>query len=176
MWKRTKIQKQGHNLVQHSTEWDTERQCTLDQEERCPRLGQIEISMHKWEIKKKGVSPQSPINDKRQNYWKTNKDINRSRLIYHHCWFDINPNQDGHCRGCSRVGCQNTPPLPKICDTSYNDETWHSYTLPREDPKNIWITWHTLWVVLTSAFFHRKSVNFVISRNTNIDCILMHNF
>ena len=110
MWKRTKIQKQGHNLVQHSTEWDTERQCTLDQEERCPRLGQIEISMHKWEIKKKGVSPQSPINDKRQNYWKTNKDIKRSRLIYHHCWFDINPNQDGHCRGCSRVGCQNTPP------------------------------------------------------------------
>ena len=21
--------------------------------------------------------------------------------------------------------------------TSYNDETWHSYTLPKEDPKNI---------------------------------------
>ena len=29
------------------------------------------------------------------------------------------------------------PPLPKICDISYNGETWHSYTLPREDPKNI---------------------------------------
>ena len=28
-------------------------------------------------------------------------------------------------------------PLPKICHTSYNDETWHSYTLPKEDPKII---------------------------------------
>ena len=28
--------------------------------------------------------------------------------------------------------------LPKICHTmSYNDETWHSYTLPKEDPKNV---------------------------------------
>ena len=26
---------------------------------------------------------------------------------------------------------------------SYNDETWHSYTLPKEDPKNIWTTWNT---------------------------------
>ena len=23
---------------------------------------------------------------------------------------------------------------------SYNDETWHGYTLPKEDPKNIGIT------------------------------------
>ena len=32
-------------------------------------------------------------------------------------------------------------PLPKICH-SYptNDETWHSYSLPKEDPKNILIT------------------------------------
>ena len=36
---------------------------------------------------------------------------------------------------------------------SYNDETWHSYTLAKEDPKNIWITWHTPWVLLTSAYF-----------------------
>ena len=30
-------------------------------------------------------------------------------------------------------------PLPKICHTypSYNDETWHTYTLTKEDPKNI---------------------------------------
>ena len=25
-------------------------------------------------------------------------------------------------------------PPPKIC---HNDETWHSYTSPKEDPKNI---------------------------------------
>ena len=27
--------------------------------------------------------------------------------------------------------------LPKICHASYNDKTWHGYTLPKEDPKNI---------------------------------------
>ena len=26
------------------------------------------------------------------------------------------------------------------------------------------------------SIFHRKSANFVISRNTDIDCILLHNF
>ena len=31
----------------------------------------------------------------------------------------------------------------------YNDETWHSYTLPKENPKNIWITRHTPWLLLT---------------------------
>ena len=50
------------------------------------------------------------------------------------------------------------------------------HTLPKEGPKNIWITWHTPWVLLTSALFHRKSANFAISRNTYIDCILIHNF
>ena len=27
--------------------------------------------------------------------------------------------------------------LPNTCHISYNDETWHSYTLPKEEPKNI---------------------------------------
>ena len=36
---------------------------------------------------------------------------------------------------------------------SYNNETWQTYTLLKEGPKNIWITWHTPWVLLTSAFF-----------------------
>ena len=43
------------------------------------------------------------------------------------------------------------------------------YTLPKEDPKNIWITWHTSWVLLTSTFFHRKLASFAISRSTDID-------
>ena len=33
-------------------------------------------------------------------------------------------------------GTKNAP-LPKICHSSCKDETWHSYTLPKEDPKNI---------------------------------------
>ena len=36
----------------------------------------------------------------------------------------FNPIQDGQ-----------KAPLPKIC---HDDETWHSYTLPQEDQKNIW--------------------------------------
>ena len=66
--------------------------------------------------------------------------------------------------------------LPKICHTYPTMMRLGSYTLPKEDPKNIWITWQTPWLLLTSAFFHWKSANFVISRNTDIDCILVHNF
>ena len=47
--------------------------------------------------------------------------------------------------------------------------------LSERRPKNIWITWHTSWVLLTSAFFHRKSANFTTSKNTDIDCILINN-
>ena len=44
-------------------------------------------------------------------------------------------------------------PSPKnLSHISYNDETSHSYTLPKEDPKTIRITWHTPGVLLTSAF------------------------
>ena len=35
---------------------------------------------------------------------------------------------------------------------------------------------HTSQVLLTSAVFHRKSATFVVSRNTDTDCILIHNF
>ena len=50
------------------------------------------------------------------------------------------------------------------------------YTLPKKDSKYIWITWHTPWLLLRSGFFHWKSTKFAISRNTDIDCILVHNF
>ena len=56
------------------------------------------------------------------------------------------------------------------------EEGQSSYTLPEEDPKNILLTWHAPCILLTSGFFHRKSANFIISRNIDIDCILIHNF
>ena len=86
----------------------------------------------------------------------------------------VNPIQDGPFRCCSRMGGK--APLPKTLHISYNDEAWHSYTSPKEYPKSVWITWHTPWFLLTSAFFHWKSANFAMSRNTDIDCILIHNF
>ena len=64
------------------------------------------------------------------------------------------------------------PAVPKICHTY----PAIMYILLKEDTKNIWITCHTPWVLLTAAFFHWKSANFGISRNADIDCILVHNF
>ena len=84
----------------------------------------------------------------------------------------INSIQDGLFRGCSRM--MGGPPQ-NLSHIFYNDETWQSYTLPKEDPKNIQITWHIPWVLLTSAFFHQKSANFATTRNTGIDWILIHN-
>ena len=54
-----------------------------------------------------------------------------------------------------RRGKKVSPSL-NLSHISYNHETWHSYTLPKEDPKNIWITWHTSSFLLTSAFSHWK--------------------
>ena len=39
----------------------------------------------------------------------------------------FNPIQDGPFWGL----------FPKTYHISFNDETWHSYTLPKKDPKNI---------------------------------------
>ena len=52
-------------------------------------------------------------------------------------------------------------PLPKICHTSYYDETWHSYTFPKEDLKYIN---HVTDPLSTAdiSIFHQKSANFAI--------------
>ena len=100
-------------------------------------------------------------------------------LVMFECFFYLthfNPIQDRLFRDCSRMWWAKKAPSPKnLSQISCNDETWHSYILPKEDAKKIWITWHTPWVLLTSAFFQRKS-NFPISKNTDIDCILIHHF
>ena len=55
----------------------------------------------------------------------------------------VKPIQDGHFWGCSRIGWgggaggkKATSPK-NLSNVSYNDETWHSYTLPKGDPKSI---------------------------------------
>ena len=53
------------------------------------------------------------------------------------------------------------PPIPKVCYSYLTmmklGYTLNSYTLPKQVPKTIWITWHTTWVLLTLTFFYRKS-------------------
>ena len=84
----------------------------------------------------------------------------------------------GDARGWGRGGRQRGPPFPKI---------FHSYptmmkqlgtVIPQlKKIQKIYesrdtspdICWH-------QHFFHQESANFVISKNTDIDCILVHNF
>ena len=73
----------------------------------------------------------------------------------------------GLFRTAHRSGWAKRSPSLKSAHISDNDKTWHSYTLLKEDPKNIWITWHLPWVLLIWAFFQRKSANFAILQNTD---------
>ena len=62
----------------------------------------------------------------------------------------LNPIQDGTFRGCSKMGGLKKAALWNLSHISYNMKLC-SYTFAKEDPKNMWITWHTSWVMLTSA-------------------------
>ena len=42
----------------------------------------------------------------------------------------------GAAHGMGGGGGQKGPPPKKLSHISCNDETWHSYTLPKQDPKN----------------------------------------
>ena len=59
----------------------------------------------------------------------------------------FNPIQDGPSLCCSRVGRGLKDPAPRnLSYISANNETWHSYTLHKGDPKKIWITRCTPWI------------------------------
>ena len=81
---------------------------------------------------------------------------------FEHVWpcHMFNPIQDGYFWGCSLMGEGKKTLLPKICDT-YPAMMKLGTVIP---------------YLQTSAFFHQKSVDFIKSRNTDIDCILVHNF
>ena len=51
----------------------------------------------------------------------------------------FNPIQDEPFWGCSwmRGGGAKSSPPKNLSHISYKDETWHNYTLPKEDPKNL---------------------------------------
>ena len=66
--------------------------------------------------------------------------------------------------------------LPKICHT-YPTVMKLGTVIPY--PKRSKKYMNLVTLPLSSAeisIFHRKSANFAISRNTDIDCILIHNF
>ena len=96
--------------------------------------------------------------------------------VLQNTFLDVNLIQDGSFPGCSRLaGTKRTSSLKSV-RYILQWRNLQSYTLPKEEWENIWITWRTPWVLMASAFFHRKSATFVISRNAYTDCILIHIF
>ena len=58
--------------------------------------------------------------------------------------YNLNPIKDGLFRGCSIIdGGEEAPSLESVTHIPNNDETWHSYTLPKKDQTNTPITRHT---------------------------------
>ena len=85
--------------------------------------------------------------------------------------------QDGHFRECSRTGQEHKSPLPKICHTNPTMMKLGTVIPYLKKIQEIYESCSTPhWILLTSAFFHWKPENFVMSRNTDKDCILIHNF
>ena len=67
---------------------------------------------------------------------------------------NVNPIQDGLFRDCSQIGEGKTPPpLPKVC---------HTYP--------------AMMILGTVIPYPKKIQKIYESRNTDIDCILIHNF
>ena len=68
------------------------------------------------------------------------------------------------------------PPLPKICDT-YPTMMKTGTVIPYLEKIQKYIN-HVRHPLSSAdiSIFNQKSANFVISRNTDTDCISMHNF
>ena len=70
-------------------------------------------------------------------------------------------------------GGQKAPPFSKICFTYLIIMKFGTYTLPKEDPKNIWIMWHTLWVLLTQHCLTRNQ-QILLYQETQIQISFWH--
>ena len=117
-----------------------------------------------------------------KEFFSNNTDFFRQHLPNYADFFRVhinkywcfNPIQNGLFWTCSGMGGLFSH--PKICHTYPTMMEHGSYTLPKEDPKNKWITWQPPWVLLTWALFHKKSAKFAISRDIDIDYILIYSF
>ena len=113
--------------------------------------------------------------------------VNQLFIAANHCKFhmfsdsficSLNPIQDGLFRGCSRMrggGRKKAPSLKSVTHILQCSNLAQLYLTQRRLKKYMNRVTHPL----SSAdirIFHRKSANFAVSRNTDIDCILIHNF
>ena len=96
--------------------------------------------------------------------------------LYPFIWTVFNFNLFDPIQNVPFWDCPRKVPHSKICHTcptKIKFDTVQYYL--KKIQKNIYNTWHTPWVLLASEFFQWRSANFAISRNANIDCILVHN-
>ena len=90
----------------------------------------------------------------------------------------INPIQNGPFPGCSLtwgVGVKR-PPLPEIYHTFPTKMKLGTVISYLKKTQKIDESHDTPLEFCWLSIFHRKSANLAISENTNIDCILIHNF
>ena len=93
-------------------------------------------------------------------------------------FYPIQDGPFGDCFGWIGVGLKDPLPHPSCpcnlshthCQASYNDETWHSYTLVKEDTK---IYFESRGII---TVYYRKLPIFVLSGNTDKTCILIQKF
>ena len=89
--------------------------------------------------------------------------------------FKVNPIKDGHFRGCSQMGGQKSPhSLTSVTHILQWCRLVHLYLTQRRSNKYKNHVTHPL-ISADISVFHRKSGNFVISRNRDKDCILAQN-
>ena len=100
-------------------------------------------------------------------------------LSFGNHWLPVfNPIQDGLFRGCSRMGRGSKKAPPSLKFITHILQWWNLaqlYLTQRRSKKYMNHVTHPLSSADISIF-HRKSANFAISRNADIDCILIHNF
>ena len=58
-------------------------------------------------------------------------------------------------------GDEKDPPTLNLPHISYITETWYTYTLPKEDPRNIKISWHTFLSSADVSDFSPEITHFI---------------
>ena len=89
----------------------------------------------------------------------------------------FNPIHDWSFRGCSWMeerGKKSS--LPKISHTYPTTMKLGTFVPYLKKIQKIYEPRDNHWALLISAFLYRKSTNFAILKNRDIDCILIHNF
>ena len=67
------------------------------------------------------------------------KELAKTKKNFSNCYLKgsfLNPIYDESFRGCPWMEGKG-PPAQNLSEISYNNETWQTYNLPKEDPENV---------------------------------------